>query len=69
MAEGLTADGIPCPSAHDRRRNPHRRGIAWSKGAVRAILSNPRYTGHQVWNRSALNHTHMPVMRGGLQPV
>ncbi len=51
IAEGLTADGIPCPSAHDPRRNPHREGIAWSKGAVRAILNNPRYTGHQVWNR------------------
>jgi site-specific DNA recombinase len=51
IAERLTADGIACPSAHDRARNPHRSGIAWSKGAVRAILTNPRYTGHQVWNR------------------
>ena len=25
--------------------------IAWSKCAVRAILTNPRYTGYQVWNR------------------
>ncbi|WP_026122272.1 recombinase family protein [Nocardiopsis halotolerans] len=40
--------GIPSPSAHDRKRNRHRSGIAWSKGAVRAILRNPRYTGHQV---------------------
>jgi DNA invertase Pin-like site-specific DNA recombinase len=51
IAERLTADQIACPSAHDRARNPHRSGIAWSKGAVRAILTNPRYTGHQVWNR------------------
>jgi site-specific DNA recombinase len=51
IAERLTADGIACPSAHDRARNRHRSGIAWSKGAVRAILTNPRYTGHQVWNR------------------
>jgi DNA invertase Pin-like site-specific DNA recombinase len=51
IAKRLTADGIACPSAHDRARNPHRSGIAWSKGAVRAILTNPRYTGHQVWNR------------------
>ena len=49
IAEGLTRDGIPSPSAHDRKRNSHRSGIAWSKGAVRAILKNPRYTGHQVW--------------------
>jgi site-specific DNA recombinase len=51
IAEGLTRDGIPSPSAHDPQRNSHRCGIAWNKFAVRAILSNPRYTGHQVWNR------------------
>ncbi|WP_239342452.1 recombinase family protein, partial [Frankia sp. CiP3] len=51
IAEGLTADGIPSPSAHDPVRNPHRTGIAWSKAALRAILTNPRYTGRQVWNR------------------
>ena len=51
MAQRLTADDIPCPSAYDRERNPHRSGIAWSKSAVRAILKNPRYTGRQVWNR------------------
>jgi hypothetical protein len=48
IAERLTRDGIPCPSAHDRARNKHRCGLAWSKSAVRAI---PRYTGRQVWNR------------------
>jgi site-specific DNA recombinase len=51
IAEGLTRDGIACPSAYDRARNPHRRGIAWSKGAIRVILTNPRYTGRQVWNK------------------
>ncbi|WP_083828278.1 MULTISPECIES: recombinase family protein [Protofrankia] len=51
IAEGLTRDGIPCPSAHDPARNSHRTGAAWSKGAIRAILTNPRYTGRQVWNR------------------
>jgi site-specific DNA recombinase len=51
IAEGLTRDNIPSPSAHDRARNPHRTSIAWSKSAVRAILTNPRYTGRQVWNR------------------
>jgi site-specific DNA recombinase len=25
--------------------------VDWSKGAVRTILSNPRYTGRQVWNK------------------
>jgi site-specific DNA recombinase len=51
IAEGLTRDGIPSPSAHDPERNKHRSGIAWNKFAVRAILVNPRYTGHQVWNK------------------
>ena len=51
IAEGLTRDGIPSPSAYDRARNPHRCGLAWSKAAVRVILTNPRYTGRQVWNK------------------
>ena len=53
IAEGLTAEDIPSPSAHDPARNRHRLGSggAWSKHAVRVILLNPRYTGRQVWNR------------------
>jgi len=51
IAEGLTRDEVPSPSAYDRARNPHREGIAWSKGAVRVILANRRYTGRQVWNK------------------
>jgi site-specific DNA recombinase len=51
IAESLTRDGIPSPSAHDPARNRHRCGIAWNKFAVRAILINPRYTGHQVWSK------------------
>ena len=31
IAEGLTRDGIPSPSAHDPARNRHRDGRAWSK--------------------------------------
>jgi len=61
IAERLTADGIPCPSAHDRARNPHRCGLAWSKGAVRTILTNPRYTGRQVWNRQRKDEVLMYV--------
>ncbi len=41
IAEGLTRESIACPSAHDPGRNRHRCGVAWSKGAVRAILTNP----------------------------
>ncbi len=51
IAQRLTADGIPCPSAYDRARNSHRSGVAWSKSAVRSILGNPRYTGYEVWNK------------------
>jgi DNA invertase Pin-like site-specific DNA recombinase len=51
IAEQLTSDGVPSPSGYDPERNPHRDGRAWNKHAVRAILTNPRYTGYQVWNR------------------
>ncbi|WP_409497215.1 recombinase family protein [Amycolatopsis sp. cmx-11-12] len=51
IAQRLTDDGIACPSFYDRARNPHRSGVAWSKSAVRGILGNPRYTGHEVWNK------------------
>jgi hypothetical protein len=26
-------------------------GTGWALGTVTTILQNPRYTGHQVWNR------------------
>jgi len=51
IAQRLTADGVPSPSAADPARNRHRSGVAWSKGALRTILTNRRYTGRQVWNR------------------
>jgi hypothetical protein len=51
IAEALTADGILSPSAYDRARNTHRTTVAWSKSAVRVILTNPRYTGRQIWNK------------------
>ncbi|MEV4158857.1 recombinase family protein [Nonomuraea dietziae] len=57
---------MPCPSAHDPARNRHRSGIAWSKGAVRAILTNPRYTGYQVWNRQRKDEVLIDVDDVGL---
>jgi site-specific DNA recombinase len=42
---------MPCPSAADPVRNPHRTGARWTLRTVAAILANPRYTGRQVWNR------------------
>jgi DNA invertase Pin-like site-specific DNA recombinase len=61
IAQVLTREGIECPSAHDRARNGHRSGVAWSKSAVRAILTNPRYTGHQVWNRQRTDEVLLDV--------
>jgi Recombinase/Recombinase zinc beta ribbon domain len=51
ITRALNDAAIPCPSASDRKRNPHRSGKAWTLGTVAAILANPRYTGRQVWNR------------------
>jgi site-specific DNA recombinase len=51
IAARLTAEGIPCPSAADRLRNPHRSARAWSAGAVRAIVMNPKYMGQGVYGR------------------
>ncbi len=48
IAEGPTADGVPCPSVAGPKRDRHRSGIAWSKGAIRTILRNPRYTDKQL---------------------
>ncbi len=61
IAEGLTRDDVPCPSAADPKRNSHRSGIAWSKGAVRTILRNPRYTGREVWNKQRRDETLIDV--------
>jgi DNA invertase Pin-like site-specific DNA recombinase len=51
IARALNEAAIPCPSAADPARNPHRPGKGWTLGTVTTILGNPRYTGHQVWNR------------------
>jgi recombinase len=51
IAEALTRDRVASPSAHDPEGNRHRSGAAWSKAAVRVILTNPRYTGRQIWNK------------------
>ncbi|WP_145908478.1 recombinase family protein [Kitasatospora viridis] len=61
IAERLTADGVPCPSAEDPERNRHRSGIAWSKSAIRVILTNPRYTGRQIWNKQRKDETLLDI--------
>jgi DNA invertase Pin-like site-specific DNA recombinase len=51
IARGLNTEAIPSPSQHDRERNSHRNGPGWADSAVRAILRNARYTGHEVFGR------------------
>jgi site-specific DNA recombinase len=76
IARALNDAVIPCPSAADPARNPHRTGTAWTARTVGSILSNPRYTGRQVWNRQRtdlqladladISLGHRPVQRWNL---
>ncbi|MFJ9712638.1 recombinase family protein [Streptomyces sp. NPDC101234] len=56
ITRALNDAGIPNPSAADPDRNPHHTSNRWILTTVRAILANPRYTGHQVWNRQRTDH-------------
>jgi site-specific DNA recombinase len=64
IAQRLTAEGIPSPAAADPVRNSHRCAVAWSKGALRTILINRRYTGRQVWNKQRKQETLIDVALG-----
>jgi site-specific DNA recombinase len=76
IARALNDAAVPCPSAADPQRNPHRSGTGWTLHTVRAILGNPRYTGRQVWNRQRTDRDlvdpantglgHRPVQRWNL---
>ena len=68
IAEGLTRDGIPSPSAHDPARNTHRSGIAWSKALSARFSTNPRYTGYQVWNRQRTDEVLLDVEERRARP-
>ncbi|WP_228718513.1 recombinase family protein [Kitasatospora acidiphila] len=56
ITRALNDTAVPCPSAADRDRNPHRSGDRWTVTTVRYVLANPRYTGRQVWNRQRTDH-------------
>ncbi|MEY9966184.1 site-specific DNA recombinase [Streptacidiphilus sp. MAP12-16] len=56
ITRALNDAAMPCPSAADPQRNPHRTAEQWTLTALRAILANPRYTGRQVWNRQRTDH-------------
>ncbi len=66
ITRALNDAGIPCPSATDPERNPHRTGTAWTLRTVAAILANPRYTGRQVWNRQPTDHDLVDPANTGL---
>jgi site-specific DNA recombinase len=66
IAGALNRDGVSCPSAHDPGRNPHRSGAGWTTGTVLTILRNPRYTGHQVWNRQSKTEVLLDTSNVGL---
>jgi site-specific DNA recombinase len=66
ITRALNDAGIPCPSAADPQRNPHRTGKAWTLRTVAAILANPRYTGRQVWNRQRTDHDLVDPANTGL---
>lgn len=51
IANTLTADNIPSPSAHDRKRNRNRDPRGWAHSAVRTILRNEKYLGRAVWGK------------------
>jgi len=51
IAARLDDLAVPCPSAYDRTRNPHRTGKAWNRSAVAAIVRNPRYKGDDTYGR------------------
>lgn len=51
IAHDLNTEGIPCPSAHDPKRNSHRAGDGWQHGTVDAIIRNERYTGFEQWGK------------------
>lgn len=53
IANILTADGVPSPSAHDPDRNPHRDPRGWAHTAIRVILRNEKYLGRAVWGKQA----------------
>nr|WP_207391369.1 recombinase family protein [Streptomonospora litoralis] len=66
IANVLNAEGVLCPAARDPARNRHRDGQGWGPGTVLSLLSNPRYTGRQVWNKQSKSERLLDVHNVGL---
>lgn len=52
IARRLNERGVPCPSAHRPQQNRHRRQDGWQVSTLSTILSNPRYTGYEVFGKA-----------------
>ncbi|MBB5803473.1 DNA invertase Pin-like site-specific DNA recombinase [Saccharothrix ecbatanensis] len=58
IARHLNEQAVPSPSGVDAERERAQVDHAsWSLRTVVEILGNPRYTGHQVWNRTSADRT------------
>jgi hypothetical protein len=53
IARHLNEQTVPSPTGTDAERDGHQIDSGWSLRTVVEILGNPRYTGHQVWNRTS----------------
>ena len=62
ITRALNDAGVPCPSAADPGRNPHRTGAGWTLRTVAAILANPRYRAGRCGNGSGPTST-WPIPR------
>jgi hypothetical protein len=51
IARALNEAGIPCPSASDPGRNPHRPGTGWTLARSPRSWPTRGTPRHQVWNR------------------
>lgn len=51
VVRALNTEGVLCPSAHDPKRNRHRKADGWQSPTVDAIVANPRYTGFATFGR------------------
>ncbi|TQM85498.1 recombinase-like zinc beta ribbon protein [Saccharothrix saharensis] len=64
IARHLNEQAVPSPSGTDAERDRARVDPGWSLRTVVEILGNPRYTGHQVWNRTSADRaTRLPSGR------
>jgi len=65
IAEGLTKEGIPCPSAYDRARSRRRSVIAWSKSARPTASPSRRPSGPSTTATAGWPATGRLWTRGG----